>query len=315
MSMSTEPLKKKKWTVDDIPDQSGKVIIITGANSGLGKEATKQLARKGAEVIMACRDLKKGEIALSEIKKEIPEAKLYLIELNLANMKSVENFSKNFLEKYNRLDVLMNNAGVMQTPYRTTEDGLELQIGVNHMAHFKLTSYFYDILKKTPNSRVVNQSSIAHKMGKINFEDINSEKSYNRNTAYGQSKLANLLFTYELSRRAKDEVICVAVHPGYTNTNLQQTGPSIGGKSFLYRLYKITDKLAMPIWKGALPMLYAMTMDDVKSGDFIGPKKFIGARGWPERIKSNKRSYNEEDARRFWEISEKNTNTSFLSNI
>ncbi|MCY3412805.1 MAG: SDR family NAD(P)-dependent oxidoreductase [Candidatus Heimdallarchaeota archaeon] len=315
MNKSISSLSKKKWTTDDMPDQSGKVFIVTGANSGLGKEASLRLAEKNAEVIMACRNLEKGQKAFDEIKEIVPDTKLVLFQLNLASLKSVKEFARNVIERYDRLDGLMNNAGIMQPPYMKTEEGMELQIGVNHMAHFKLTALLYDLLKKTPGSRVVNQSSIAHKMGRMNFDDINSEKSYSRNAAYGQSKLANLLFTYELARRAGDDLQAIAVHPGYTDTPLQQNGPAVGGKSYLSRIYSLSDKLlGMPVWKGTLPMLYALTMDDVQSGDYIGPNKFGGARGWPQRIKSNKRSYNEEDSKKLWEISEKMTNTSFLSN-
>ncbi len=313
MSVANHPLRKNKWTSEDMPDQSGKVFIITGANSGLGKEATFRLAKKNAEVVMACRNEEKGRQSMNEIKEKVPHAKLAVKKLDLSDLKSVDEFTDQFLQSYGRLDVLMNNAGIMQPPRMNSVQGYEIQFAVNHLGHFYLTYRLYDILKNTPRSRVVTQSSIAHTRGKINFENINSERSYSRTGAYAQSKLANLLFAYELARRAGNDVLSVAVHPGYTNTNLQQSGPSIGGTSFFARLYRITDKLAMPVWKGTLPMLYAMTESDVNPGDYIGPSKLGGARGWPRRIKSSKRSYNEEDARRLWEISEEMTGIKFLS--
>lgn len=297
-----------------MPDQSGKVFLITGANSGLGKEATFHLAEKNAEVVMACRSVEKGEEAMREIKSMVPDAKLAVMKLDLSDLRSVDSFAEEFQSRYERLDVLMNNAGIMQPPRMESPQGYEIQFAVNHLGHFYLTYRLYDILKRTEGGRVVTQSSIAHLQGKINFEDINSEKSYSRSGAYSQSKLANLLFAYELARRAGDEVLSVAVHPGYTNTNLQQAGPTIGGASFFSRLYKITDRvMAMPVWKGTLSMLYAMTEDDGGPGDYIGPSKLGGARGWPRRIKSNKRSYNEEDAKRLWEISEEMCGIKFLS--
>lgn len=311
MSMSTESLKKKKWKAEDIPDQSGKIIIMTGANSGLGLEATKELVRKGATVIMACRNIEKGKDAVDEVITEIPNAKVELMELDLSKLVSVREFAKNFNQKFDKLDVLVNNAGIMQPPYTVTEDGFELQIGVNHFGHYVLTGLLLDKLKFSPGSRVVNQSSIAHSRGIINFEDINSKDKYSRLGAYGQSKLANLLFNNELDRLFKEnstDTIAVGVHPGYTATKLQHNGPTLGGKSIWSRLYTVTNKImAQGVDKGILPMLYAATEDDVTGGDYIGPGGFSGMRGYPKRIKSSERSYSLEDANTLWDLSEELT--------
>ena len=311
MSMNTEHLKNKKWKAEDIPNQSGKLIIITGANSGLGLEASKELARKGATVIMACRNMEKGKEAVNELIEEIPNAKIELMQLDLSKLKSVHEFANKFNQQFDRLDILINNAGIMQPPYTKTEDGFELQIGVNHFGHFLLTGLLLDKLKTTKGSRVINQSSIAHNSGKMNFDDINSEEKYSRLGAYGQSKLANMLFNHQLNRLFVEnsiKAIAVGVHPGYTETKLQHNGPTVGGKSIWSRLYTVTNKImAQSVDKGILPMLYAATESDVKGGDYIGPKSFFGTRGYASRIKSSKRSYNLEDAKTLWDLSEKLT--------
>ncbi|MHA2032092.1 MAG: oxidoreductase [Candidatus Kariarchaeaceae archaeon] len=306
--MNTTSLKNKKWKAEDMPDQTGKVMIITGANSGLGLYASMELARKGATVIMTSRNIDKGHEAVEEIKQEIPHAKVELMQLDLSKLSSVKSFTGEFNEKYERLDALINNAGIMQPPYTKTEDGFELQIGVNHFGHYVLTGLLLEKLKNTPGSRVINQSSMAHSRGKMNFDDINSEKKYSRLGAYGQSKLANLLFNNELNRLFKEnsiDSIAIGVHPGYTATNLQHNGPTLGGKSLWSRIYTITNKLmAQCVDKGILPMLYAATEDDLDGGDYIGPGRFSGARGYPKRVKASDSAYNQEVAKRLWGASE-----------
>jgi NAD(P)-dependent dehydrogenase (short-subunit alcohol dehydrogenase family) len=297
-------------------DQTGKIIVITGANSGLGFEASKELARKNATVIMTARNLEKGEAAANEIKDEIPTTNLEVMKLDLSSLKSVQEFVDQFKGKHDKLHVLINNAGIMQPPKMETEDGFELQIGVNHFGHFALTGLLFDLLKATSGSRVINQSSMAAQYGKMNFDDINSNEKYSRNGAYGQSKLANLLFTYELDRKLKEhrlhDILSTAVHPGYTATNLQHSGPTVGGKSIWSRYYTITNKLmAQNVRKGVLPMLYAATASDVGSGDYFGPRGLAQSRGYPKRVKSPKASYNEADAKRLWEISEEMTEIKF----
>jgi NAD(P)-dependent dehydrogenase (short-subunit alcohol dehydrogenase family) len=287
-----------KWTAKNIPDQSGKVVIVTGANSGIGCEATRALALRGAIVVMACRSLQKGERAVEQILSENPQGQLILYQLDLANLSSVQHFSAEFLTEYDRLDILINNAGVMATPYRKTADGFELQFGTNHLGHFKLTGLLFDLLRSTPNSRVVTVSSYAHYFGRIKFSDLNSERSYQKWSAYGQSKLANVLFGYELERRAArhgNAPISIVAHPGYAATNLQHTSALF---SFLNRFIAQSPRM------GALPVLYAATSPEIQGGEFIGPDGFLAQRGYPHQSRSSRRSYDQELAQRLWEVSE-----------
>jgi NAD(P)-dependent dehydrogenase (short-subunit alcohol dehydrogenase family) len=302
--MSTE-----KWTTKNIPDMRGKTVIITGANSGIGYEAARALATRNARVIMACRNLEKGEQAASKIRAETPTADLKVMALDLADLASVRRFAEAFLGENTHLDILINNAGIMAVPYGKTVDGFEMQIGTNHFGHFLLTGLLFDSLEKTPKSRVVTVSSYAHAIGRINFDDLNSEKSYQRWLAYGQSKLANLLFAYELQRRTSQKSknpVSVAVHPGYAATNLQHTSWSF---SLLNPIFAQSPEM------GALPTLYAATSPDIRGGEFIGPDSFFGQRGYPTKTHSSRRSYDEETARRLWEISEQATGVSYLETI
>jgi len=295
----------QKWTVKDMPDQSGKIAIVTGANSGIGYEAAHALASRGAQVIMACRNLSKGENALGQIKRDYPESDLLLIQLDLSSLDSVKQFAEEIKAKYSRLDLLINNAGVMATPLSKTADGFEMQFGTNHLGHFALTALLFDLLKATPGSRIVTVSSYVHYMGKINFNDLNSEKFYQKWLAYGQSKLANVLFGYELQRRvAKDgnNPISVVVHPGYAATNLQHT-------TTLFRF--LNPLMAQSQEMGALPTLYAATSPDIRGGEYIGPDGFLGQRGYPHQANSSGRSKDEAVARRLWQVSEEMTGIEF----
>jgi NAD(P)-dependent dehydrogenase (short-subunit alcohol dehydrogenase family) len=213
------------WTTDNIPDLTGKVIIVTGANSGIGFEAAKEFARKGAQTILACRSMDKAQTALSQIQAEITNAPVEIMQLDLAGLASVRQFADTFKAKYQRLDVLVNNAGIMMVPYGTTEDGFERQFGTNHLGHFALTGLLLDLILKTPGSRVVNVSSSGHRMGSVDFDNLiyDGGNGYSPMRAYGRSKLANLLFTYELQRRfeaAGVEAMALAAHPGSSSTNL-----------------------------------------------------------------------------------------------
>ncbi len=312
MSMSTEPLLKKKWNYEDIEDQSGKIFLITGANSGLGLSASRGLASHGATVVMTSRSIEKGNEAAETIKKDYPEVKLDVMQLDLASFTSIREFATSFKSKYTQLHGLLNNAGVMQPPFRKTEDGLELQMGTNHFGHFLLTGLLLDVIKNTPGSRVILQSSVVHENTKgINFEDINNEKKYNRTGVYAQSKLANLLFAFELNRKFQEHninAIALGVHPGYSATNLQSAGPSLGGASIFSRFYKISNFLiAQNVDKGALPLVYAAVASDVHGGDYIGPTGFRRMRGYPRRLKAKKTAYDEEAAKKLWAISEEKT--------
>lgn len=308
MSQNTTPLPYKKWTAEDIPNQSGRIMIVTGANSGLGYECALALAKKDAFVVMGCRNISKGKVAIEQIKNHHPEAKLDLIELDLASFDSIRKFADTFNSRYEKLNVLFNNAGIMHAPKTLTKNGLELHIGVNHFGHFLLTGLLLDKLKQTSGSRVVQHSSNLHRSGSINFDDINFESKYRRTKAYSQSKLANLLFAYELDRQFKIhniDSIAVGAHPGYAATNLQITGPKMSSR-LLTLPYRIGNLLfAQSAQKGALPLLYGGVGDEVEGGDYFGPEKRM--RGYPKRDLSSAESYDQETAKRLWELSEKIT--------
>lgn len=308
----------KKWTTDDIPDITGKLVIVTGANSGIGFHASKELAAKGAHVILACRDLNKGAEAADKIISEYPESNLELMHLDLSSLKSIIQFSEKFKQNYENLDLLINNAGLMFTPYVKTEDGFELHLGVNHLGHFALTGLLLDLLLKTDKSRIVNVSSGLHKSGKIDFDNLHGEKTYRRIGAYGQSKLANLLFTYELQRKLESitsSSMSIGCHPGYAATNLQSTG--VGMKRgilpfFMKPFLKIGNFImAQSARMGALPTLYAAISDEVKGGDYVGPSKLGEQRGPPKITKSSKRSHDKDVAKQLWLISETLTGVTF----
>lgn len=304
---------RENWTTDNIPDLKGKIITVTGGNSGLGFESVKAFSGKGADVILACRFTEKGEKAKAEILQQFPEGKIEVAELDLADLESVRRFAKNFQKNYSRLDVLLNNAGIMTTPYFRTKDGFEGQLGTNHLGHFALTGLLLPVLKKTPQSRVVNVSSMAHKQGKMDFNNLlfDNGKGYSPMKAYGRSKLANLLFTYELQRffeSNKIDSISVAAHPGVSQTDLFRYLDEKWYFSIVRPLFKaISQKSKM----GALPEIRAAVDPDVKGGEYYGPGGFMELKGFPVKVKSNGRSHNKEDARRLWEVSEKLTGVKF----
>ena len=301
-----------KWTKENIPDITGKVIIVTGGNSGIGFEAAKEFARKGAKTILACRNLDKAKKAAEKIKKKIPDALIEIIRLDLADLDSVQKFTKEFKEKYDRLDILVNNAGIMMVPYRKTVDGFESQVGTNHLGHFALTGLLFDILTKTAGSRVVNVSSNGHKFGDTDFSKFTFDKckEYSRMNAYGRSKLANILFTYELDRRFKNasiDAISVAAHPGISNTNL--ANHMAGWFAPLMKL--LSSFMLQSAAKGALPTIRAAVDPEVKGGEYYGPRGKNEFRGYPVRVESSAVSHNEKDAKKLWEISEKLTGVNF----
>jgi len=295
-------MEKSYWNKENIPDQTGKVIIVTGTTSGLGKEIARVLASKHASVIMAIRNIIKGERVLNEIKDEFPGSNLLIQELDLASLESIRNFSENILKEFTHIDVLINNAGIMMCPYSKTKDGFEIQMGTNHLGHFALTGYLMPLLKSTIGSCVVATSSMIHRMGNIDFSDFNWEKrKYNSIQAYSDSKLANLYFTYELTRKFKgnpDNPKVTAAHPGWTGTDLQRHS---GVMKFMNTIFSQgTDT-------GVLPTLRAAFDPHAESGDYFGPSQFFGMHGPPVTVKSNKRSYDEQAARKLWEISVKLT--------
>jgi len=300
-----------EWTSKDVPGQTGRTVVVTGANSGIGFQAARVLAGRGADVVLAVRDTSRGEDAAGRIRAGAPAAKLDVRRLDLADLASVRAFADGLGEQFeDGLDLLVNNAGVMALPYRTTADGFEMQIGTNHLGHFALTGLLLGELLRRPEPRVVTISSGAHRMGKINFDDLQSKRSYRKWPAYGQSKLANLLFAYELQRRASaagTPLSSVAAHPGYSATNLQATGPQMAGSSLNERFMVLLNKvIAQSDEMGAEPTLYAATTPGL-TGAFVGPSGPGELRGHPQVVSSNSRSMDETTARRLWEVSEELT--------
>ncbi|ADB59418.1 short-chain dehydrogenase/reductase SDR [Haloterrigena turkmenica DSM 5511] len=295
------------WTAADIPDQQGRTVVITGANSGIGLEATRELARNGATVIMACRSAARGAEAVSDIRSDVPDADLRVEECDLADLESVRSFADRLDGE--DLDVLINNAGVMAIPRSETEDGFETQFGVNHLGHFALTGLLLENLglNEDGDSRIVTVSSGVHESGAIDFDDLQGEASYDEWDAYAQSKLANVLFAYELERRlltADANVKSNAVHPGYANTRLQFRGPEQRGSRIRKAAMKVMNTvLAQSAEMGALPTLYAATAPEAEGGAYYGPGGLMNMRGTPERQASSERSYDEETARRLWDVS------------
>jgi len=304
-----------KWTEKNLPDLTGKTIIITGANSGTGFAAAKFMAARGATIIMACRNPEKAKVAVQSIKNGQSDAKLDFIQLDLASLASIKEFSTEFKKKYSNLDILINNAGMSQTPDIKTEDGFEMQMGVNHLGHFALTGQLMDCLVTTKDSRVVTMSSMNHEQGQMNFGNLFLEGEYHQMRAYEQSKLANLLFSYELSRRlalAGVGVESIAAHPGFVKSNIMKSN-DYTERSFGFTLmFNIFDLLlAMTPNMGSLGIMRAATDRTLKNGDYVGPTKMGGFRGLPKLLTSSEASNNEKDAQKLWEMSEELTGITY----
>ena len=289
------------WTPDQMGDQSGKIILITGGNSGIGFEAARILAKAGAHILLGARTPSKGEAAVDDIRKAGGQADL--IHLDLADLESIRQAANNVRAKTNVLDVMINNAGIMQTPKLTTKDGFELQLGTNHLGHFLLNGLLYPLVEAA-RGRIVTVSSIAHKFGTLKLNDLMLEDGYTPSIAYGQSKLANLVYALELQRRleaAGSPVTSYAVHPGYSDTALQSTGPT----GLLSLIYKLTNKLvAQPSEYGAFPTVMAATSDDVKPGGYYGPTGWQDTRGPVGDAAVHPKALSERRARLLWELSE-----------
>lgn len=296
------PSNPTKWTIDQIPDQSGRIAVVTGASSGIGLEAARVLAQKNALVILAVRDVAKGKAVADTIRKQAPGAEVIVRELDLSSLTSIKTFADSIIHNCKQLDLLIDNAGVMMCPYEKTRDGFEIQFGTNHIGHFALTLRLLALLKKTPGSRVVLVSSQAHKRGKLDFSDLNwKTRKYNTVQAYSDSKLANLYFTYELARKLQAEgnnPIITAAHPGWTTTELQR---HMGRFKFLNNVFGQGVEL------GALPTLRAALDPDAASGDYFRPDKFFELHGHPVKVKSTARSHDAEAARELWRKSEEMT--------
>jgi NAD(P)-dependent dehydrogenase (short-subunit alcohol dehydrogenase family) len=301
-----------KWTTADIPDQSGRIAVVTGSNSGLGTVTARELARAGATVIIACRNTDKGDQAASSIRAAVPAADLEVVRLDLADLSSVREFAQRIGAERERLDLLVNNAGVMAPPRRLTADGFESQLGTNHLGHFALTGLLMPSLLAAQQPRVVTLSSGMHRMGSIRFDDLQWDRGYNNWRAYSQSKLANLMFCFELARRAAEagtDLTSVASHPGYAATNLQFAGPA----RFYERAFMVVGNklIAQSAEMGALPSLYAATFPDLPSGSFVGPDGLMEGRGHPHVVTGASKSYDREAWTKLWEVSEQLTGVTY----
>lgn len=294
------------WTAADIPDQTGRVAVITGANTGLGYETAAALADHGARVVLAVRNLDKGKDAAARITAKSPHADVALQELDLTSLNSVRTAAERLKSDYDRIDLLINNAGVMYTPKETTKDGFEMQFGTNHLGHFALTGLLLDRLLPVAGSRVVTVSSMGHRiLADIHFDDLQWERSYNRVAAYGQAKLANLLFTYELQRRLAPHgtTIAAAAHPGGSNTELGRYTPTV----FRPLVNVFFSVIAQDAAMGALPTLRAATDPGVLGGQYYGPDGFAETRGYPKIVSSSAKSHDPDRQRRLWAVSEELT--------
>ncbi|MEZ3144098.1 oxidoreductase [Halobaculum sp. MBLA0143] len=306
------------WTADDVPRVDDDVIVVTGANSGLGLAATELFAARGATVVMACRSTDRGQQAADEVRETTDDGELDVRECDLADLDTVAAFAEGVRETYPEIDVLCNNAGVMAIPRSETTDGFETQLGVNHMGHFALTGQLLPALvaagSRSEPARIVTQSSGAHEMGEMDFDDLHWEESYSKWEAYGRSKLANLLFAYELDRRLDDHglpVESVACHPGYAATNLQLRTGAESGFPFAETVMGLANRvLGQSAQQGALPMLYA-AVGEAHGGAYVGPDGFAEMRGYPEIQESSSASYDEADARRLWERSVADTGVDY----
>jgi NAD(P)-dependent dehydrogenase (short-subunit alcohol dehydrogenase family) len=292
----------ERWTYDDIPDQGGKTAVVTGANTGIGYQTALALSRRGTRVVLACRSAEKGQAAVARIAAERPGGRVEFAQLELADLESVRAFAEGLVRENDRLDLLINNAGVMMCPQSRTAQGFERQFGVNHLGHFALTALLLPLLRANGHARVVTVSSLAHRRGRIAFDDLDfTKRGYNAIAAYAQSKLANLLFMFELQRRleaAGADTLSVASHPGWTATDLQRYS----------RLARMLNPIfGMSPEQGVLPTLRAATAPDVHGGEFYGPDGFRQMRGYPKRVGTHHRARSLEDADRLWVVSEEMT--------
>ncbi|MFC5623561.1 oxidoreductase [Algoriphagus winogradskyi] len=300
----------ENFSLESISSQKGKVAIVTGANNGIGFETALALAKKKATVILACRSLAKAQKAMSEILPKVPDADLEILLVDLMSLESVRAFAKEFSKKYDRLDFLIANAGIMMPPFQITKDGFESQFGVNFLAHFVLVKRLFPILKTTLGSRVVMLSSLAHKNAKIDFTNLNAEKNYSTWKVYGQSKLACLIFAYELQRRIEDNGLklkSLAAHPGFSSTNLGHLLPSVGAKLFA----PFASFIGQDAKAGALPILQAALDPSANGGEYFGPSGFKEIKGLPKVVSSSSRSHDLLVASKLWTAAEEMTHEKF----
>ncbi len=296
-----------QWNTDQVPSQSGRVAIVTGANSGLGYETTLALAKKNIMVIMACRNMQKAEEAKQKILANYPDAKVKPMKIDTSSLAEVNKFAKHFQSHFDRLDLLINNAGIMMSPYEVTEDGFENQLATNYLGHFALTGQMLPMLKRTSDSRVITLSSLSYKWAEIQFDDLHFKNSYSKRKAYGQSKRSCLIFAYELQRRLSasgQNTLSLAAHPGLSNTELDRYFPAL--------IRPLGALFLQSAKKGALPILYAALAEDIQGGEFIGPNGFQEMRGYPTKVEADDYSNNPAIARRLWKVSEEMTRIRYL---
>ena len=294
------------WTMDNMPDQTGKKVVITGANSGIGFETAKSFLEKGADVLLACRSAERGDAALRALQTLGLQGKSSLLLLDLSSLKSIREFAQHVFREHEVFDILVNNAGVMIPPQSKTAEGYELQFGVNHLGHFALTALLYPLLRNSTAARIVHVSSVAHRFGAIDFDNLRIEKGYRASRAYAQSKLANLLFMRELHRQLHEQqssIISVGAHPGGTKTELQRHN---------WFVYMCTQIGAMPTSQGALPSLYAATHPEVQGGEYYGPHAFFEMRGYPRKAVMSSKALDIELGKRLWKWSQEATGMKFL---
>ena len=308
-------MTKAKWTAGDMPDQTGRTVLVTGANSGLGLRSAEALASHGARVLMGCRNEAKAEAARNQVAKLATGPEPLVVRLDLADLASVEAAADEVATTVEQLDVLMNNAGVMRIPLSRTAQGFEMQFGTNHLGHFALTGRLLPVLLRATAPRVVTTASNAHRFGQMRWDDLNSETTYRKWPAYGQSKLANLLFVHELDRRARDagtDLVSVAAHPGYAATHLQAAGLEQDGNRLFAGAVAFGNRVvAQSDAMGALPQLFAATMPGVAGGEYFGPDGIFEQRGHPKKVTGNARSSDLAAAHRLWEISEDLTGVTY----
>ncbi|MFF3610633.1 oxidoreductase [Streptomyces sp. NPDC002580] len=303
------------WNAQDVPDQRGRTAVVTGANSGLGYVTARELARKGARVVLACRGEARGAEAVERLVAEVPGAEVEFVRLDLGELDSVREFADVFGRTHGRLDLLVNNAGVMALPLGRTADGFETQFGVNHLGHFALTGLLFPLIAETPGARIVTVSSMVHALSGLDMDDLNSERApYRKWIAYARSKTANLLFTHELARRlsrAGADVVAAAAHPGYASTNLQTAGPRMAGRKGAERLMEIGNRvLGQSAEAGALPTLYAATAAGVAPDTFVG-RSFAMWRGSPATSWRAARTRDDSAGERLWAASEELTGVTY----